>query len=198
MLLEHAGKAPRVHASAYVAPNAVLCGDVSVGPDARIMFGAQVIAEGAPIVLGARCIVLENAVLRATQGHPLSLGDNCLVGPHAHVVGCVVEDDVFIATGAAVFHGARVGQGSEVRIRAVVHINTVLSAGSTVPIGWVAVGTPAQLFPASEHERIWAVQQPLDFPSTVYGITRADASMAKITREMAERLAQHRSDEPVE
>jgi carbonic anhydrase/acetyltransferase-like protein (isoleucine patch superfamily) len=194
MIVTHNGKSPRVDSSAYVAPNAVLCGDVTIGPRSRIMFGAQVIAEGGSIAIGAECIVMENAVLRATPRHNLSLGDNCVVGPNAHVAGCIVEKEVFIATGASVFHAAHIGTGSEVRINAVVHLRTRLAAGATVPIGWVAVGDPAQLFPPDQHDKIWAVQKPLDFPKTVYGIERADADMIKITRKMAEWLGSHATD----
>jgi carbonic anhydrase/acetyltransferase-like protein (isoleucine patch superfamily) len=152
MLIEHEGRRPSIAASAYVAPTAVVCGDVVVGEDARILFGAVLTAEGGPIEVGERCIVMENAVVRGRDGHPTRLGTHTLVGPHAHVNGAVVEDDVFLATGSSVFPGARIGAGSEVRIGAVVHVNTVLAEGSTVPIGWVAAGAPAQLFPPGAHE----------------------------------------------
>jgi len=197
MLMQHGSKSPRVHPTAYVAPNAMLCGDVTVGPGCRIMFGAQLIAEGGAIALGQNCIVLENAVLRATASHDLTMGDHCLVGPQAHLAGCRVEDEVFIATGASIFHGARIGKGSEVRIKAVVHVKTEVEAGSTVPIGWVAVGSPAQSFPPDEHDRIWEIQQTLNFAHTVYGLERADASVRNITRVMSERLAAHAADSVV-
>ena len=195
MIVSHERKTPEIDPSAYVAPNALACGDVRIGPDCRIMFGAQVIAEGGSIVLGRECIVMENAVLRATARHALSMGDNCLVGPNAHVVGCDVEDQVFIATGAAVFHGARLGKGSEVRVNGVVHLRTALPPGAVVPIGWVAVGDPATILPPDQHEQIWAIQRPLDFPLTVYGLAREEADMVKITRRVAASLAAHREDE---
>jgi carbonic anhydrase/acetyltransferase-like protein (isoleucine patch superfamily) len=197
MIIAHNGKTARVDPSAYVAPNAVLCGDVAVGPRARIMFGAQVIAEGGTIAVGAETIVMENAVLRATARHSLAIGENCVVGPNAHLVGCQVDNEVFIATGAAVFHAARLGRGSEVRINAVVHLRTQLPAGETVPIGWVAVGDPAQLFSPDQHHEIWEVQKPLDFPLTVYGINRAEADMIKITRRLSEWLGGHKDDREV-
>lgn len=197
MLITHDKAAPRIDPGAYVAPNAVVCGNVTVGPGCRIMHGAQIIAESGSISIGRECIVMENAVLRSSARHPLHIGNNCLVGPNAHVVGCVVEDEVFVATGAAVFHSARLGKGSEVRINAVVHVKTRLGAGETVPIGWVAVGDPAQVLPSGEHDRVWAVQEPLDFPMTVYGFERGEASMAKITRRLSESLGSHASDEPV-
>jgi carbonic anhydrase/acetyltransferase-like protein (isoleucine patch superfamily) len=197
MLFQHAGKTPTIDPTAYVAGNAVICGDVSIGPGSRIMYGAQVIAESGSISIGRECIVMENAVLRSSASHPLRIGDNCLVGPGAHVVGCTVDAEVFIATGAAVFHAAHLGRGSEVRVNAVVHIRTHLGAGETVPIGWVAVGNPARIFPPNEHDRIWEIQQPLNFPLTVYGIERANATTAEITRRLSSVLGSHSSDEPL-
>jgi carbonic anhydrase/acetyltransferase-like protein (isoleucine patch superfamily) len=197
MIITHLGKTPRIAASAYVAPNAVVCGDVAIGENSRIMFGAQVIAEGGAIAIGDECIVLENAVLRSNARHSLTIGNNCLVGPNAHVVGCRIEDQVFIATGAAVFHGAVLGRGSEVRVNAVVHLKTNLPAGAIVPIGWVAVGDPATILPPDQHDKIWAIQKPLNFPLTVYGFDRGEADMAKITRRVAEALAGHADDEIV-
>ena len=194
MLISHLGKSPQIDPSAYVAPNAVICGDVKIGAGCRILFGAQVIAEGGSIEIDKECIVMENAVLRSTARHPLSIGKNCLIGPNTHVVGCTIDDEVFIATGAAVFHAAQIGKGAEVRINGIVHLKTVLAAGDTVPIGWVAVGSPAAILPASEHEKIWAQQQPLNFPLTVYGLERSEASMITITRYMAERLSAHLDD----
>ena len=160
------------------------------------MYGAQVIAEGGSISIGEECIIMENAVLRSSARHPLTIGKNCLVGPNAHVVGCTVEDEVFIATGAAVFHAARLGKGCEIRINGVVHIKTFVAEGATIPIGWVAVGNPAQILPPGEHERIWEIQKLLDFPHTVYGFERSDATMQKITRRISESLRSHSSDVP--
>ncbi len=195
MLIAHNGHSPRIDPTAWVAPNAVICGDVQIGPGSRILYGAQVIAEGGSIRIGAEAIVMENAVLRSTARHSLQLGNNCLVGPNAHVVGCRVDDEVFIATGASVFHAARVGKGCEVRINAVVHLKTELAPGDMVPIGWVAVGAPAQILPPDQHEAIWQVQGPLDFPLTVYGLERSEASMVRITRGLSQQLASHADDE---
>jgi carbonic anhydrase/acetyltransferase-like protein (isoleucine patch superfamily) len=110
---------------------------------------------------------------------------------HAHLSGCTVEDSVFVATGACVFNGARLGARSEVRINGVVHVNTTVPAGATVPIDWVAVGDPAQILPPNEHERIWAVQKTLEFPRTVFGLARApegESIMPEMTRRYARAL----------
>ena len=200
MLLEHLGKRPRVHETAYIAPTATVCGDVTVGAESRVLFGAVLVAEGGPVTLGRHCIVMEQAVVRGTSRHPARLGDHVLIGPHAHLSGCVVDESVLVATGASVFNGARLGARSEVRINGVVHVNTALAPGATVPIGWVAVGDPAQILPPDEHERIWAIQKTLDFPRTVFGLDRlpeGEKLMPEVTRRYGRALGAHRQDHPL-
>ena len=197
MLLEHRGERPTIDPSARIAPNAVICGDVTIGPDCSVGFGAVLTAESGPITLGRSCVVMENAVLRGTKRAPLRIGDHVLIGPHATLSGCTVESSSFIATGVAVFNHARIGRESVVRIGAVVHVKTVLPPQSTVPIQWVAVGDPAEILPPDQEEAIWARQGPLNFTKTVFGLepapTLAQAlpeALARYTRA----LQSHRDD----
>ena len=197
MLYEHLGHSPRVDPAAVVAPTAVVSGDVTIGPGCQVLHGAVISAEGGPITIGESSIVMENAVLRASATDPLHLGDHVLVGHMASVSGATVGDEVFLATGARVFNGARIGERSEVRINAVVHLRTVLTAGSVVPIGWVAVGDPASILPPERHEEIWAIQQDLDFPGYVFGLDRATPDlMVQLTERYARHLARHAEDRP--
>lgn len=133
-MIKHLDKEPTIDSSSFVAPNAVICGDVRIGKNVRVMFGAQIIAESSPILIGDNCIILENAVIRGTDKFPVLIGNNCLIGPNAHLAGCIVEDNVFIATGASIFHGATLRTGSEVRINGVVHLKTILPENTSVPI----------------------------------------------------------------
>ncbi len=197
MLIEHRGGVPEVDPGAYIAPTAVLCGAVRVGPGARVLFGAVLTAEDGQVTLGARSIVMENAVIRGRARHPVVIGDDVLVGPHAHVNGARVGDGSFLATGAALFPGSVAGAGSEVRIGAVVHVNTVLPPGTTVPIGWVAVGDPVRMFPPDQHDRIWEIQEPLDFPGTVYGVTRGTPAAERMSRQ-SDWFAAHLSDRVID
>src|SRR5262249_45589364 len=145
MLIEHAGKRPTIDATAWVAPDATLCGDVTIGPGVRVLHGARLVGGvGGAIRIGRDGVIMENAVIRASARHPCTIGDHCLIGPSAHVTGATLEDEVFVATGAAIFHGAVLGRGSEVRVHATVHLRTRLEPGAVVPIGWVAVGDPAR------------------------------------------------------
>jgi carbonic anhydrase/acetyltransferase-like protein (isoleucine patch superfamily) len=197
MLIESGGRRPSIHPSAYVAPTAVVCGDVAIGEESAILFGAVLTAEGGPISIGRRCIVMENAVLRGTRRHPLTIGDHVLVGPRASLSGCAVEENAFIATGATIFNGARIGGRAEVRVNGVVHVRTVVPEDATVPIGWVAVGDPAQILPPGEHDRIWAIQEELNFTQTVFGLQPAspgETDMPQLTARYARALARHRED----
>ncbi len=147
MIVEHQGKRPRIGRDVYIAPNATVCGDVEIGDGTAILFGAVVTADGGTLRLGSNCVVMENAVMRATAHHPMTAGDNVLIGPQAYAVGCAIDDNVFLAAGTRVFNGARIGARTTVRINGIVHLRTTLPPDSTVPIGWVAVGDPPRILP---------------------------------------------------
>jgi carbonic anhydrase/acetyltransferase-like protein (isoleucine patch superfamily) len=196
MLIAHAGRAPEIHPTAWIAPDATIAGDVAIGACSRILWGARIIGEsGGKIRIGRNAIVMENAVIRATARQDCAIGDHCLIGPQAHLVGCTLEDQVFIATGAAIFHGAHLGRSAEVRVHATVHLRTHLPPGATVPIGWVAVGDPARVLPPDAHDAIWAAQQTLDFPGFVYGLPRTTPELMRhVTERLAANLGAHRAD----
>jgi carbonic anhydrase/acetyltransferase-like protein (isoleucine patch superfamily) len=193
MLVEHRGHRPKVSPTAYVAPTAVVSGDVTLGPGVRVLHGAVVSAEDGTMTLGENVVVMENALVRARAGHPVIVGDAVMIGPHAHVNGAVIGAGVFVATGASLFPGSTVGDGAEVRINTVVQVNTRVDAGAVVPIGWVAVGDPAQLFSPDRHDEIWAVQRELDFPGTVYGATR-ETTMAELMAGQSDFYGAHADD----
>lgn len=172
MILEHQGKRPTIDPTARIAPNATICGDVTIGANTSVGFGAVIVAESGPVGIGRDCVIMDTAVIRGVRGNPVSIGDHVMVGPRACLTGCAVGDGAFLATGAAVFNGARVGRGAEVRINGLVHLRSVLPEDATVPIGWVAVGDPARILPPDQHDAIWTLQKPLDFPGYVFGVDR--------------------------
>jgi len=198
MRFRHRSKSPVVDPSAYVAPTAVLAGDVQVGAGCAIGFGAVLSAEDGAIVLGRDCIVMENAVVLATERAHTKIGDNVLVGPRAYLTGCTIEDCVFLATGSTIFNHARIGRGAEVRINGTVHLHTNLPDNATVPIGWVAIGNPAQILAPNEHEKIWEIQKTLDFPKAVFNLERppkGQTIMPELTKRYAAHLRAHRQDQ---
>lgn len=196
MLIRHRGIEPSVDPSAYVAPSATVVGDVRIAAGARILHGAVLTAEDGAVVIGEDTVVMENALIRGRRDHPAEIGSAVLIGPHAHVNGSTVEDEVFVATGASLFPGCVIGAGAEVRINGVVQVNTVVAPGGLVPIGWVAVGDPATILPPDRHDEIWAIQRELDFPGTVYGVGR-DVPMRELMRRQSDFYGAHRDDAPV-
>jgi gamma-carbonic anhydrase len=177
-----------VHPDAWVSPHAILTGEVTIGAGSRILDLAVIHAIRGPVVIGSNVVVMEHAVLRGRAHHPVLIGDSVLVGPHTHLNGTQVEDEVFIATGASMFPGSRAGAGSELRINSVLHVNSRLSPGTVVPIGWIAAGDPAELFSPDRHDDLWAVQEHLDFPGTAYGVDRG-TSMREIMQRQSQQYA---------
>jgi carbonic anhydrase/acetyltransferase-like protein (isoleucine patch superfamily) len=199
MLIEHQNKRPNIDPTAYVAPTAVICGDVTIGPRTHVSFGAVIEAHGAPVRIGAQCVVRENLNIRSTGRNAVEIGDHVLIGPQSSLKGCIVEDECFLATGVKIYQGARVGRRTEVRIDGVVHVRSVLPPNSLVPIKWLAVGDPAQLFPPNKHEEIDAILAERNFPEVVYGLERqsgsgVDMDMKEVTRRVTSGLADHRAD----
>jgi carbonic anhydrase/acetyltransferase-like protein (isoleucine patch superfamily) len=191
-----------VHPASRIAPTAVLCGDVTVGPNCSIGFGAVLTAESGPIVIGANCVIMDTAVLRGVRRDPLHVGDNVLIGPRASLSGCRIGDSALLATGATVFNGAEIGERAEVRINALVHLRTRLPPDAVVPHGWVAVGDPAEVLPPDQRERIWAVRRPLNFPLYVFGFERpveGETFMPAAMRRYSAALARwHAADQVLE
>ena len=204
MRLEHRGKRPEVDGEAWVAPNAILVGDVRVGKGARIMYGAVLDAEGSRVEVGSGAVICEHAVLRATargeREHPVRVGDDAFVGPHATLLGCAVEHCAYVATGATVLHGARVGAGAVVAVGSVVHANTVLPGEFLVPPNMVAVGDPVRVFGADERSAMTEAIREADFVRTAFGVELPwEDRLARYragTRTRAAEFAAHRDDVP--
>jgi gamma-carbonic anhydrase len=193
MLIEHQGVSPKISESAYIAPTAVVCGDVEVGDDCRILFGAVVVAEGAPIRIGRRTVIMDNAVVRSWPRFPTNLGEDVMIGSGAHVNGAAVDGSAFIALGAAVFPGSRVGSRSIVRTNAVVHINSELSPNRIVPESWTAIGSPATIVPRGSEERTLFSMHGLNFTKTIFGEDLSEVGM----KNYLDLFDTHRSDRDV-
>jgi gamma-carbonic anhydrase len=193
MLIEHRGITPSVAESAYVAPTAVLCGDVEIGDDCRIMFGAVLVAEDAPVRIGPRTVIMENAIIRAWPQLPVAIGSDVMIGPGANVNGAQIDHDAFVAAGASIFPAAHLGARAIVRANAVVHINSELPAGRVVPEGWTALGRPAEVVPPGQDERMLFSLYGMNFTKAVFGEGRAEIGM----KNYLDLFGAHRDDRPV-
>ncbi|MEM7410667.1 MAG: gamma carbonic anhydrase family protein [Myxococcota bacterium] len=132
------GTAPRIDPSAWVAPGAVVVGDVALGADSSVWYGAVLRGDINRIRIGDRTNLQDHSVFHVSADHPCEVGSEVTVGHRAVVHGCVVEDGALIGIGAVVLDGARVEQGAWVAAGALV------PAGAVVPAGTLAVGMPAR------------------------------------------------------
>jgi carbonic anhydrase/acetyltransferase-like protein (isoleucine patch superfamily) len=130
---------PKIDPSAFIHPDAVLIGDVSVGPESSVWPGAVLRGDGFGIVIGARSSVQDNAVLHCTEDLPTVVGDECTIGHLVHLEGCTIESGCLIGVGAIVLHRVVVRSG------AIVAANAVVLDDTEVPAGALALGVPARI-----------------------------------------------------
>ncbi|MCU1377439.1 MAG: hypothetical protein JWN29_422 [Acidimicrobiales bacterium] len=130
---------PDIDPDAYVHPDAVLIGQVVLGPGASVWPMAVLRADSDRIVVGARTSVQDGTVVHTTTGQPTLIGEGCVVGHNVHLEGCVIGDGALIGSGSVVLNLARIGDGALVGAGAVVSNNVV------VPPRARALGVPAKI-----------------------------------------------------
>ena len=133
------GRRPRVHRDAFVAPTAVLIGDVVVGPGASVWFGVVLRGDESTITIGAGSNVQDNSVIHCAADLPTVIGDDVTIGHRALLEGCVVEDGAVVGMGSIMLQRSRLGAGSMLAAGA------VLAEGHDVPPGHLAAGVPAEV-----------------------------------------------------
>jgi carbonic anhydrase/acetyltransferase-like protein (isoleucine patch superfamily) len=140
MIAAYAGHTPRIDPSAFVVDNATVVGDVVIGPESSIWFGAVVRGDIHPIRIGARSNVQDNATLHVVGGKfATTLGDGVTVGHNAVVHGCTIEDGLLVGMGAIVLDDARVGAESLIAAGALV------PPGMRVPRRSLVLGNPGRI-----------------------------------------------------
>lgn len=140
-----------------VAANATLVGDVTLGDNASIWYGAVVRGDTGPIHIGSNTNIQDNAVLHGSPGSPLTIGDNVTVGHAAIVHGCTVKDGALVGMGAILLNGCVVGE------EAMVAAGALVTGGTVIPPMMLAMGSPAKVIrPLREdelgHNRIGTVE----------------------------------------
>jgi carbonic anhydrase/acetyltransferase-like protein (isoleucine patch superfamily) len=130
---------PAIDPAAYVHPDAVIIGNVRIGPDSSVWPGAVLRGDDGRIEVGARTSIQDGSVLHCTADLPTVVGDDCVVGHIVHLEGCTVEDGSLVGNGSIVLHRAVIGRG------ALVGSNAVVPGGMVVPPGALALGVPARI-----------------------------------------------------
>lgn len=200
MIVSSGTKKPKVHSSAYVAPSATISGEVTIGSGCAVLHGAVIVAEGAPVTIGADTVVMENAVLRASGGSalkfPLKIGDRCIIGPQAYVVGATIGSGCFIASGTKIFNGAQLEDGSGVALGGIVHVKARLPKGASVPMQHIAHGDPATISPPEKAPEIHA---KMHFFEDVFNVESGDDARGRAAEAYAKFLRKtHGQDSAVE
>lgn len=139
MEFELGGKRPRVHPDAYIAPTAVLIGEVEVEAGASIWFGAVLRGDESAITIKEGANIQDNAVIHCAVNLPTIVEENVTVGHSALLEGCVVEKGALVGMGATMLQRSRLGAGSMLAAGA------VLPEGCQIPPGHLAAGVPAKV-----------------------------------------------------
>ena len=138
-IMPYQGRLPVLPVRGYIAPTAAIIGDVTLGEDASVWFGAVLRGDVAPITVGPRSNVQDNCVLHGEADTPTILGADCTLGHGAIVHACTVGDEVLIGMGATILDGAVIGD------RSLIGANALVTQKTEIPAGSLVLGSPAKV-----------------------------------------------------
>lgn len=130
---------PSIDPTAFVHPDAVVIGSVTIGPESSVWPGAVLRGDGGTITIGARTSIQDGTVVHTTPQTPTVVGDRCVIGHVVHLEGCAIGPDALVGSGAVVLHRAVVEPW------AIVAANAVVLNDTRVPSGAIALGVPATI-----------------------------------------------------
>jgi len=137
MIIEFDRKIPNVHDSVYVAPGANIIGEVVIGKNSSVWFGAVIRGDESLITIGENSNVQDNAVIHSDKGEPVLIGNNVTIGHNAVIHSCEIKDNSVIGMGAVVLNGAIISEG------AIVAAGSVIKSNTFVPENTLFAGAPA-------------------------------------------------------
>jgi len=136
------------------------------------MYGSVLDSEGSKIEIGECSIICENAVLRATASgnreYPVIIGDHVFVSPQSTLIGCEIESNSYVATGATILQGAIVQSGTVIAVGAFVHANTVVPANYFIPPNNIAIGDPIRIYSPKEREGLTKAIKSIEFAKIAF------------------------------
>ena len=130
---------PVIHPTAFVSPDAVIIGSVTIGAESSVWSGAVLRGDDGAIVIGERTSIQDGTVIHTTPAHHTTVGDDCVIGHIVHLEGCIIENGAQVSSGSVVLHRAVISTG------AIVAANAVVLNDTFVPPGALAVGAPASI-----------------------------------------------------
>jgi len=171
MIIELDGKRPVIGQDVYIAPTAVIAGDVTIGEKANIWFGAVIRGDEGRVFIGPRTSVQDNAVIHVNAYADTIVEADVILAHGVVIEGCHIEAGALIGMNATVLSGAQIGQG------AFVAAGSVIREGQEIPAHHLAAGVPCKVLksiPESLKDRL------TDAPKDYLKISRLYASGAKI------------------
>ena len=136
ILRSYKGKTPSLGNPRFIAPNATIVGDVTLGDGSSVWYGAVIRSDLNPIRIGRDCNVQDNATIHSNRSSVATLGNGVTVGHNAIVHGATIEDDVLVGMHATVLDGAHIGKGS------IIAAGAVVLSGMEVPPNSLVAGVP--------------------------------------------------------
>ena len=154
MIRDFRDKRPQIHPTAYIAENACVIGDVVIGEESSVWFGAIVRGDVNFIRIGARVNIQDGAIVHVTrEKHPTIIEDEVTIGHRATIHGCHIERGSLIGIGAIVLDGARIGA------RSLVAAGALVTPGTIVPAGSLVMGMPARVARALDDEELMTLER---------------------------------------
>jgi carbonic anhydrase/acetyltransferase-like protein (isoleucine patch superfamily) len=151
------GIAPEIDPDvAWIAPTAVLVGNVVIHAEAGIWFGVVARGDNEAITIGARTNVQDNCVLHTDMGYPLSIGEGCTIGHKAMLHGCSIGNNTLIGMGATVLNGAKIGNNC------LIGAGALITEGKEIPDGSLVVGAPGKVIRALDEAAIAGLRRSAD------------------------------------
>ena len=139
MLIEYEGITPNIHPSVFVAPGAMIIGDVAIGKESSIWFNSVLRGDLEPIRIGCRTNVQDGAVIHMDKEIPCRIGDDVTIGHGAILHSCTIGNEALIGMGAILLTGSVIGE------RAIIAAGTLVREGQEIPPGSMAMGVPAKV-----------------------------------------------------
>jgi carbonic anhydrase/acetyltransferase-like protein (isoleucine patch superfamily) len=179
VLIERNGEAPRVHASARIAPSATIVGNVVIGARAYVDHGVVIESSGPLVEIADDVILFSGAIIRSVGGtsrpaFPVGIGRRTLVSPLCVLTGCEIGSNCYVATGAIVLQGATVGDHVRIGAGAIVHAMTVLPERARVGMRHLAVPTADGFLSTGDVEQAREIVAGMDFFETAFGADEGD------------------------
>jgi len=131
----------------FVAGNATVIGNVTVGKHVGIWFGAVIRADKDRIVIGDRSNIQDNCVVHTSKGFPVNIGNDVSVGHGAILHGCTIGSRVLVGMGAIIINGAKVGEGS------IIGAGAVITEGKIIPANSVVIGVPGRIVRQTDQDQ---------------------------------------------